>query len=469
MKNTKIQKIMCLFVVLLLSLASLASCNKVDEDTTQDTEQDISESTSDSVAETSDTEASSSIELTTEQTTDQTTESSKDPYGREEYKVDANWYGGYVGSSSNTAHANKLNTSGEYYSYSDIIDLGPSGTTISFTDDNTNSNGDSQFADRMVYVFSTWKNENGVWELDRDGYCANGYKAQQTGHFGATTYTYTSKSDNERIRLCFRSGQTDEFTPEAYPDIIVMSTQEPTVEKSARTDEENTVEWIKNDKERAYFDVLKGKSITVIGDSYLAGNGLNKKLVWSSLLAQKYDMSYKNFGVNGSTMSNYVTTYNPMVDRYESVVSTSSDIIILEGGRNDYNRSVPIGDDESMDTTTMKGAARYLITQLREKCPNALIIGFTVWEVGGSANSAGHFCSDYGRAFIDVCKDMGVPYIDAMDQSLTGVYMTDPDFRLEYCMKPTDISHLNAKGMKLVFPVFERLIAEYYSDAVADK
>lgn len=465
MNSSKIKKAICILSVMSLCLSSLASCNVIDTDDGKDTEQDISESATDSDTEISDTEGSSS----SEESTEQITEPPKDPYGREEYKVDTNWYGGYVGSSSNSTHANKLNTSGNYYSYSDIIDLGPSGTTISFTDDNTNSNGDKQFADRMVYVFSTWKSTDTGWVLDRDGYCANGYKAQQTGNISGKTYTYTSKTDNERIRLCFRSGQTDEFTPEAYPDIVVMSTKEPVVEKGARSDAENTVDWIKNDKERAYFDILRGKTFTVIGDSYLAGNGLNKKLVWSSLLAQKYNMTYKNFGVNGSTMSNYVTTNNPMVERYESVISTSPDIIILEGGRNDFNQAVPIGEDGSIDTTTMKGAARYLITQLREKCPNALIIGLTVWEVGGNPNLEGNYCSDYGRAFIDVCKDMGVPYINAMDQSLTGVYMTDPDFRLEYCMKPGDISHLNEKGMKLVLPVFEKLIAEYYTNAKTDK
>ena len=218
-----------------------------------------------------------------------------------------------------------------------------------------------------------------------------------------------------------------------------------------------------DDKARAFYDILKGKTFTVIGDSYLAGNGLDKNLVWPALLAKKYDMEFNNYGMNGSTMSNYVTTNNPMVVRYANMTNNNPDIVIIEGGRNDYNKNVPIGENGSTDTKTMKGAARFLITKVQEKYPNALIICLTVWEVGGNKNSAGNYCSDYGKALLEVCADMGVPCINAMDQAATGVYMTDANFRNKYCMKASDISHLNEAGMKLVFPAFEKAIADFYA------
>ena len=174
-------------------------------------------------------------------------------------------------------------------------------------------------------------------------------------------------------------------------------------------------------------------------------------------------MTYNNYGMNGSTMSNYVTTNNPMVTRYTQMENNNPDIVIIEGGRNDYNKNVPMGETGSLDTKTMKGAARYLITKVKEKYPNAMIICLTVWEVGGSKNSAGYYCSDYGKALLEVCADMNVPCINAMDQAATGVKMTDAAFRKQYCMKDTDISHLNADGMKLVFPAFEKAIAEFYA------
>lgn len=212
------------------------------------------------------------------------------------------------------------------------------------------------------------------------------------------------------------------------------------------------------------YDVLEGITFSVIGDSYLAGKGLDdKSSVWPALLATKYNMVYKNYGVNGSTISNYAgENYNPMVDRYDEIANNNPDIIIVEGGRNDYNQDVPMGEDGSLDTKTMKGAVRFLITKLQEKFPNALIIGVTCWEVGGLPNEQGYTCSDYGRALIDVCKELGVPYINAMDSDAMGVYMTDATFRRQYCISFDDISHLNKEGMKLVLPAFETQIAEFY-------
>ena len=47
--------------------------------------------------------------------------------------------------------------------------------------------------------------------------------------------------------------------------------------------------------------------------------------------------------------------------------------------------------------------------------------------------------------------------------------MTSASFRNQYCMGPDDISHLNFDGMKLVFPVFEQIIAEQYAEYASKK
>jgi len=140
------------------------------------------------------------------------------------------------------------------------------------------------------------------------------------------------------------------------------------------------------------------------------------------------------------------------------------DIIIVEGGRNDYNFNVPLGTLEDTTTKTMMGATRYLLTKLRERYPNAVIIGLTCWETGGNKNKDGHYCREYGQAMLDICADLGIPCINALDQGKMGVYMTDPNFRAKYCRDANDVSHLNDDGMKLVLPVFERYIAEIYEE-----
>ncbi len=212
------------------------------------------------------------------------------------------------------------------------------------------------------------------------------------------------------------------------------------------------------------YDVLQGVTLSVIGDSYFGGNGLDDiSQVWPSLLATKYGMEFNNYGMDGSTISNYAgDKFNPIVDRWTEIVDNDPDIILVEGGRNDYNQNVPLGELGSSDPATMKGAVTYLITNLQQKFPEALIIGVTCWEVGGIPNDQGYTCSEYGRALIEVCENLGIPYIDAMDSETMGVYMTDAGFRRQYCISYDDISHLNAEGMKLVLPAFENQIAKAY-------
>ena len=369
-------------------------------------------------------------------------------------ELSVKWNAGYVGSSTNGyGFANDINPSENNYAYSDVIEIAKKGTKVTFTDKAAGSTSGN------AYVVSFWKKDGSNWVIDlsKHNIPGGGQYVISSGAYGVE-YTYISSEDNECIRFCFRSNGLSN-----RPKIYSSETNEPGTLQAVIDAAAANEKWFEDDKNRAFYDILKGKTFTVIGDSYLAGNGLDKDLVWPALLAKKYDMVFNNYGMNGSTMSNYVTTNNPMVVRYANMTNNNPDIVIIEGGRNDYNKNVPIGENGSTDTKTMKGAARFLITKIQEKYPNALIICLTVWEVGGSTNSAGNYCSDYGKALLEVCADMNVPCINAMDQELTGVKMTDANFRSKYCMKASDISHLNEAGMKLVFPVFEKAIAEFYA------
>lgn len=462
MNNNKI-KIAAFLIAASTFAMSLSACdNIVNEPSISQT--DTVDITSEENTSDGDTVTDTETETETNAETDATTEEITYPDGMDGYELDVKWHLGCVGSDKHKEYKNTIGYNTERYAYTDVINLGPAGTTVTFTDDKGESA--ALFATKSVYVVSSWKlDENGYLVLDKSGTNLNGDKVSSVNEGNKRTYTYTSTKDNETIRLCYMSGEKAGDSV-VRPTVTVVSSAAPSIVTGKLTSEEELAMYIEGERERAFYSELKGKTFSVIGDSYLAGNGLDKNLVWTSLLAAKYGMEYNNYGVNGSTISNYVTTNNPMVDRYTSIKNNNPDIIIIEGGRNDYNKSVPIGEDGSLDTTTMKGASRYLITKLREKYPDALIVCFTVWEVGGKANSEGNMCSDYGRALIDVCKDMNVPYINAMDQELTGVYMTDPEFREQYCMKPTDISHLNADGMKLVLPKFEELIANFYKEYI---
>lgn len=208
-----------------------------------------------------------------------------------------------------------------------------------------------------------------------------------------------------------------------------------------------------------YYDCLKGITMNALGDSYFAGNGLESELVWPALLAKKYEMSFCNYGKNGSTVSDFVTENHPMVHRLSGMAENNADLILLDGGRNDYNKGTPIGDENSTDSKTVMGALNIIIEGLKKKYPRAVIICITVWRYNGK-NSLGLGYEDYADAVKRSAKKHGLPCFDASDPSVSGVDMTDESFRATYCMKPNDVSHLNEAGMKLVLPRFESFIAK---------
>lgn len=389
----------------------------------------------------------------------------------EKTELAVTWHLGYVGSDTHTSSAYAINPTGGKYSYSDVIVIEKAGTEISFTDDNQNSGGDTLFASTAAFVISSWKKEGNDWVIDKSGMNIAGSGSAQSAiayPSGSTvTYKYVTSQDNECIRLCYRSGQTTTFVP-GYPTVYMRTGVSPATAELLGSAADEYSEWIEQSKKTSYYKCLEGVKFSVIGDSYLAGDKLDTRHVWCSLLANKYGMKYSNNGKNGSTVSNYVTNKNPMVERWASVVAGSPDIIIIEGGRNDYNQKVPIGTNNDTDTKTFKGAVRYMIDQVRSKCPDALIICVTVWNVN-SVNSIGNNCTDYGKAMIEVCELMNVPCFNAMDTAVVGVDMNDARFRAKYCQSSTDVSHLNQEGHRNVMPVFEKYIAEQYEAHLAGK
>ena len=99
------------------------------------------------------------------------------------------------------------------------------------------------------------------------------------------------------------------------------------------------------------------------------------------------------------------------------------------------------------------GALAVLIDGLRAKYPDSLILFSTSWYVNDDMKA-------YTDATLAVCEAKGIPCYNAADPSRSGVMMYQPSFRSQYCVKPNDVSHLNAAGMNLVLPKFEAFIAE---------
>ena len=159
-----------------------------------------------------------------------------------------------------------------------------------------------------------------------------------------------------------------------------------------------------------------------------------------------------------------------MVNRLDSLPA-KTDIILFEGGANDRGAGVPLGEDiDSRDIYTYTGAVNYVIDKLQEKYPNALLICITPWKVDNADPEKGLLSiTAYAKRMIDICEHRGVVCFDATNQRVTGVFMNDEAFRMNYCWSKTDVHHLNPEGMKRVFPAFEKFIGEEYTKFLSSK
>lgn len=127
----------------------------------------------------------------------------------EEKTVEVNWNFGYVGSSTNGGgFVNMINPNGGNYSYSDVIDMGPAGSTITFADDA------AAYASAAAYVFSFWKKNGSEYELDLEAGNIPG------GAAASRDYEFVTAYDNQAIRVTYRSEQKADFTPE-FEEIFI--------------------------------------------------------------------------------------------------------------------------------------------------------------------------------------------------------------------------------------------------------
>ena len=216
--------------------------------------------------------------------------------------------------------------------------------------------------------------------------------------------------------------------------------------------------------------VLNGLKVNLIGDSYLQGHTLDPSLVWVSLLSEKYSWTLTNYAKSGNMLSTFGNAdQHPVVTRYGQMSDNHPDVVILSGGRNDYNHSVPIGENDSMDQATFKGALNTLFAGLKKKYPDAMLVFTTVWNFPDTNDGTTLTYLDYAKATEEICAAHGVYCFKAYDPSVSGVDMRNAEFRAAYCLDPGDISHLNASGMKLVMPEYENFLAECVADWNGDR
>lgn len=146
------------------------------------------------------------------------------------------WFDGYVGSDRNDLfYVNEIRPYFKNYKYSGIITVPTAGTTISFTVNATS------FADATVYTISSWKPLCDTWELDTSGSNFRGEdKSITTISAGTRTYSYTTTTDNENLRLCFKSDGASEQPVVLWQAPEAAETDDPALPEDIDGDDTGT-------------------------------------------------------------------------------------------------------------------------------------------------------------------------------------------------------------------------------------
>jgi lysophospholipase L1-like esterase len=157
-------------------------------------------------------------------------------------------------------------------------------------------------------------------------------------------------------------------------------------------------------------DILYGKTLVALGDSLIHGNKLGNEATWVNKLAKKHNMTVYNYGMNGNTLAiNDTETKNPpMCVRYAEMNDTADYVVVL-GGANDKRLNVPLGENDSTDPHTFKGALNVLIDGLVQKYPRAKILFMTNYRRWDSDNALGLTDIHYVQAMEEICHIHSIP------------------------------------------------------------
>lgn len=269
---------------------------------------------------------------------------------------------------------------------------------------------------------------------------------------------------------------------------------------------EGSMHW----KERGYFEEvaaialaadLADLDVLAIGDSLFDGDYLTGKQQWIGLLATECKWNLTNLGHDGWTVA-----YNPGVyaegqrvrnsmydylfnrgDIYRFGGSNAShtngilrgktaedvDLILLEGGVNDYGWNIPLGTVEDTDGSTLLGAWRLIIDKLLVDYPNAKIVFVTSWYVSGTKTTNGvqmdrmdYVCHGVKALFDTYYADEErFCVIDAGDPTVSGIRMAEYSFRANYAKSTSDTNHLNSFGMEMMQKFMRGALWELFAPA----
>ena len=208
------------------------------------------------------------------------------------------------------------------------------------------------------------------------------------------------------------------------------------------------------------FNILQGKKLVVIGDSMVQGHCLSdeKKQTWVAKIAERNGMRHKNYGINGTALA-YQDVYDGECPREQSVVGRyasmddDADYILVFSGTNDIHNAVPLGEDDSTDPATFKGALNFLCEKLIEKYPTGKI-GFITPYTPPYDMGAWRLAPLYVDAIVQICARHSISVFDNSKNG--GINWTNQTHVAALTLG--DTTHLSEAGMEFVSTRYEAFL-----------
>ncbi len=194
---------------------------------------------------------------------------------------------------------------------------------------------------------------------------------------------------------------------------------------------------------------FQGKTLCVLGDSYVRNHRRPFTESWHFKMAEKLGMNYVNFGRNGSSIAFDRTAdgFGPAMTVRYLEMPDSADYILVIAGHNDACYVAEHGH-----WAKFEAGLDSLCAGLRKKYQSKPIGFVTPWGVD----------RPYFKAVINeikkTCAKYGIPVLDVSDGKIIDV--NNPEFRAKYFQGLKDTAHLNDAGHNLMVETGERFFRE---------
>ena len=192
----------------------------------------------------------------------------------------------------------------------------------------------------------------------------------------------------------------------------------------------------------------EGKTICVIGDSYVRNHRRPIEETWHYKVADRLDMNYHNFGRNGACIAfnRDKEGFGPsLLERYRQIPDSTDYILIIAG----HNDAYKIAERPELFELLCQRLDS-LCMGLRTYYPQARIGFVTPWDVPRPG------FKEVNTLIHEVCSKYEIPVYDAARHS--GIHVADTAFRKQYFQGLKDQAHLNDAGHNLLVDKGEAFI-----------